>query len=117
VPCLHFLSGQDNHENAKPVQLVAGPRKLYVLITVYKMQVHIPKHDMILIMEDFNAQVSREARFTQVARKHTLHERSNGNGELTEHFAIENDMIIASTMFQHKEKFMKVLGCFQVDKQ
>jgi hypothetical protein len=114
VPCLHFLSGQDNHEKARPVQLVTGPRKLYVLITVYKMPVYIPKHG---IMEDFNAQVSREARFTQVASKHTLHERTNGNGELTENFAIENDMIIASTMFQHKEKIVKVLGCFQMDKQ
>jgi endonuclease/exonuclease/phosphatase family metal-dependent hydrolase len=63
----------------------------------------IPKLDMTLIMGDFNAQVGTEARFTQVAGKHTLHERTNGNRELTANSAIENDMIVASTMFQHKK--------------
>lgn len=58
---------------------------------------------MILIMGDFNAQVGREARFTQVAGKHTLYERTNGNRELTANFAIENYMIVASTKFQHKK--------------
>jgi hypothetical protein len=54
-------------------------------------------------MGDFNAQVGREARFTQVAGKHTLYERTNGNRELTANFAIENYMIVASTKFQHKK--------------
>ena len=35
-------------------------------------------------------------------RKHTLHDKTNRNGELVSEYAIANDMFVASTYFQHK---------------
>jgi hypothetical protein len=53
-------------------------------------------------MGDFNAQVEKEDRIKRVAGKYTMHESTNNNGKLMLNFAIENEMLIASTIYQHK---------------
>jgi hypothetical protein len=37
-----------------------------------------------------------------VIRNHTLHDKTNRNGELISEYAIADDMVAASTFFQHK---------------
>jgi hypothetical protein len=37
-----------------------------------------------------------------VIRKHTLHDKTNRNGELVCEYAIANEMVVANTFFQHK---------------
>jgi endonuclease/exonuclease/phosphatase family metal-dependent hydrolase len=61
-----------------------------------------PKHDMLIVMGDFNAKVGKEAYQKQVARMHTIHENSNGNGRLMGQFATRNNMLIKSTAYPHK---------------
>jgi hypothetical protein len=62
----------------------------------------IPKHDIIIIMGDLKAKIGKEHVYEQVVGKHTLHENTNGNGELVCEYAIANDMKIISTYYPHK---------------
>ena len=55
-----------------------------------------------LILGDLNAKIGKEKAYENVTGKHTLHEVSNQNGELVCNFAIENNMTVMSTQFQHK---------------
>jgi hypothetical protein len=55
-----------------------------------------------LILGDLNAKIGKEKACENVAGKHTLHEVSNQNGELVCRFAVENNMTVMSTLFQHK---------------
>jgi exonuclease III len=62
----------------------------------------VPKHDLLIILGDYNAKFGRERAYQNVTRNHTLHDRTNRNGELVYEYAIANDMVVASTIFQHK---------------
>ena len=62
----------------------------------------VPKHDIVLILGDLNAKIGKEKAYENVTGKHMLHEVSNQNGELVSNFAIENNMTVMSTQFQHK---------------
>lgn len=53
-------------------------------------------------MGDFNAQVGKEECYRSVSGRHSIHEITNGNGEMLCHFAIQNNLKIMSTQFQHK---------------
>jgi exonuclease III len=60
------------------------------------------KHDAVLILGDLNAKIGKEEAYSQVSGRHTLHDSSNQNGEMVCNFAIQNNMIITSTQYQHK---------------
>jgi endonuclease/exonuclease/phosphatase family metal-dependent hydrolase len=62
----------------------------------------VPKHGIVLIFGDLNAKIGKEKAYEKVTGKHTLHEVSNQNGELVCNFAIENNLTVMSTQFQHK---------------
>ena len=62
----------------------------------------IPRHDMVIIMGDFNAQIGKHEHQQQVAGPYTVHNISSENGNMLTHFAIRNRLIIKSTMFPHK---------------
>jgi hypothetical protein len=61
----------------------------------------VPKHD-VLILGDLNVKIGKEKAYENVTGKHTLHQISNQNGELVCNFAIENNLTVMSTQFQHK---------------
>jgi hypothetical protein len=56
----------------------------------------------VLILGDLNAKIGKEKAYENVTGKHTLHQLSNQNGELVCNFAIENNLTVMSTQFQHK---------------
>jgi len=54
------------------------------------------------MLGDVNAQLGKERSYNEVTGQHTLHEKTNRNGELLCEFAYANIMIVTSTNFQHK---------------
>jgi len=60
------------------------------------------KHDIVMILGDLNTKIDKEKAYESVAGKNTLHDISNQNGEMVCNFAIENNMTVMSTQFQHK---------------
>ena len=57
----------------------------------------IPKHNVILVVGDFNAHIGKEsARFS-------YHENTNSNGKLLLELAEETNMVITNTMFQKRK--------------
>ena len=68
-----------------------------------QVQEKVPKHDLLIILGDCNAKIGREKAYQKVTIKHTLHDTTNGNGELVCEYATVNDMVVASTFFQHKK--------------
>ena len=67
-----------------------------------QIQEKVPKHNLVIILGVYNAKIGRERAYQKVIRKHTLHDKTNRNGELVSEYAIANDMFVASTYFQHK---------------
>ncbi|GLV20131.1 hypothetical protein CBL_21162, partial [Carabus blaptoides fortunei] len=61
----------------------------------------IPKEDTRLIMGDFNAQIGKEKFIEKVAGKHTIHVRTNNNGQRLCNLAASTDLVISST--KHKK--------------
>jgi len=61
-----------------------------------------PTNDTIIMLGDVNAQLGKERSYNEVTGQHTLHEKTNRNGELLCEFAYANIMIVTSTNFQHK---------------
>jgi len=67
-----------------------------------KVYDRVPKHDIIMILGDLHAKISKEKAYETVTGKYTLHDVPNQNGEMVCNFAIENNMTVMSTQFQHK---------------
>jgi hypothetical protein len=67
-----------------------------------QIQEKVPKYHLVITLGDYNAKIGRERAYQKVIRNHTLHDKTNRNGELVCKYAIANDMVIASTFFQHK---------------
>jgi hypothetical protein len=61
-----------------------------------------PKHDIVMILEDLNAKIGKEKAYENVTGKHKLYDVSKQNGKMICNFAIENNMTVMSTQFQHK---------------
>jgi len=68
-----------------------------------RIQDRVPKHDITIIMGDMNAKLGKEEVFSQVIGRHSLHNSTNENGEMVVYHAINNDMFVISTNFQHKK--------------
>lgn len=62
----------------------------------------IPKQDMVVMLGDFNAKVGKEEAFRPVIGSHSLHEDCNDNGIRLVDMAAANNLLIKSTMFEHK---------------
>jgi len=60
------------------------------------------KHDAVMILGDLNAEIGKEKAYECVTGKNTLQDVSNQNGEMVCNFAIENNLTVMSTQFQHK---------------
>ena len=69
------------------------------LETVYSQ---CPKHDIKIVLGDFNAKVGKEENNYPYAGRNGLHEECNGNGYKLVQFAAATDMIIGGTIFTHK---------------
>ena len=63
----------------------------------------VPKHDVIVIMGDFNAKIGKEDSIRQVAGRFSLHDETSDNGFLLAQFAELQRMTIKSTCFPHKQ--------------
>ena len=62
-----------------------------------------PKHDIKIVLADFNAKVGKEGNNYPHAGRNGLHEVCNGNGNKLVQFAAATDMIIGGTIFAHKD--------------
>jgi hypothetical protein len=57
----------------------------------------------VIILGDFSAQLGKAEEYTSIAGKYTLHEETNGNGEILSEFAITNNVEAMSTYFQRMQ--------------
>ncbi|KAK4874643.1 hypothetical protein RN001_014003 [Aquatica leii] len=63
-----------------------------------------PKYDTLIILGDLNAQVGKEDHIKTVAGKHTIHEKTNDNGNRICNLAAAMNLYLASTKFPHPTK-------------
>jgi hypothetical protein len=61
-----------------------------------------PKHDIKIILGDFNAKIGQEEKLTPVTGMNSLHKESNDNGMILISYAASIYMVIGSTLFPHK---------------
>ncbi|XP_042911774.1 craniofacial development protein 2-like [Parasteatoda tepidariorum] len=61
-----------------------------------------PKNDVKVLPGDANAKIGKEKEFRSIIGKFSLHDISSDNGKRLIDFAADHNMIIPSTMFQHK---------------
>jgi hypothetical protein len=74
--------------------------KFYLeLETIYSQ---CPRHDIKMVLGDFNAKVGKEESNYPYAERNGLHEDCNGNGYKLVQFAAAIDMIIGGTTLTHK---------------
>ncbi|XP_049301896.1 craniofacial development protein 2-like [Bactrocera dorsalis] len=62
-----------------------------------------PRHDVKIVLGDFNARVGKEGIFGTTVGKFSLHEETSPNGLRLIDFAGARNMVICSTRFQHKK--------------
>uniref|UniRef100_A0A182NDQ1 Endonuclease/exonuclease/phosphatase domain-containing protein n=1 Tax=Anopheles dirus TaxID=7168 RepID=A0A182NDQ1_9DIPT len=62
-----------------------------------------PRHDLIIILGDFNAKIGREPVYRQYTGSHSLHEHSNDNGSRLVQFAAANNLVVGSTKFARRD--------------
>ncbi|GFW65317.1 putative endonuclease-reverse transcriptase panstrongylus lignarius [Trichonephila clavipes] len=60
------------------------------------------KNDAKIILGDTNEENRMEKEFRPIAGKRSLHDLSNDNGKRLIDFASDHNMVVPSTMFQHK---------------
>lgn len=71
----------------------------------YKLDVaynSCPKHDIKIMLGDFNAKVGKENIFKGAIGSYSLHDNTNGNGMRLIDLATEMNMVISSTKFPHR---------------
>ena len=61
-----------------------------------------PSYDAKIIIGDMNAQVGKEEIYRPTIGSHSLHKNTNDNGYRLIQFGTLNNMVIGSTMFQHR---------------
>ena len=67
-----------------------------------RIYMRAPKHDIKVVMGDFNSKVGKELGLATNVGKYSLHKEANNNGWRMIDFAITKNMAIRSTLFQHK---------------
>ncbi|XP_049304006.1 uncharacterized protein LOC125776321 [Bactrocera dorsalis] len=65
--------------------------------------VRCPRHDVKIVLGDFNARVGKEDIFGTTVGKFSLHDETSPNGLRLIDFAGARNMVICSTRFQHKK--------------
>ena len=78
---------------SKATDLIAFYNELSSLVR------NIPKHDVLIIGGDMNAQISKN-----VSNKFSLHNSSNRNGEHLTDFTLENKLTSLNTKFQKRKE-------------
>jgi endonuclease/exonuclease/phosphatase family metal-dependent hydrolase len=63
---------------------------------------HFPKYHMKILLGDFNSKVAREIIFKLIIGNESLHQDSNDNGVRIVNFATSKNLVVKSTMFQHR---------------
>ena len=72
-----------------------------------KRSPELPEHDIKIILRDFNVQVGREEVYKPTIGKYSLHHSPNENGQcITFFFAVESNLVLRSTFFQHKSRHL-----------
>ncbi|XP_058453484.1 craniofacial development protein 2-like [Malaya genurostris] len=61
-----------------------------------------PRHDIKIVIGDFNAQVGQEVEYRPVVGRFSAHQQTNENGLRLIDFATSKNMAIKSTFFQHR---------------
>ena len=64
----------------------------------------VARHNVLIVLGDFNAQIGKERHNEKVAGKHTIHNNTNNNGLRACNLAANTNMIISSTKFEHKKQ-------------
>jgi hypothetical protein len=62
-----------------------------------------PKHHVKLIIGDLNTEIGKETIHYPTIGKEALHQERNGNGRRLIHLAASRNMVIGTTLFQHKD--------------
>ena len=70
--------------------------------TLEKIYDVTPKHDIKIVLGDFNAKIGKETTFRPTIGKESLHKETNNNGLRLIDFASGKCMTISSTKFPHK---------------
>ena len=74
----------------------------YSLLETVMMK--IPRHDLLVLLGDFNAKVGRETQaFSPAIGENSLHVLSNNNGVRLATFALQYGLVIGGTIFPHKD--------------
>ena len=63
----------------------------------------IQKHDVKMVLGDFNAKIGKENSLRPVIGKHSKHDTTTENGIRLVDFAAARNMVISSTCFNHRE--------------
>jgi hypothetical protein len=63
---------------------------------------HFPKYHMKILLGDFNAKVGRQNIFKPTLGNDRLHQDSNDNGVIIVNFATSKNVVVKSTMVQHR---------------
>jgi len=61
------------------------------------------KRDAKIIIGDLNAKIGQEEMYRPITRKYNLHTLSNANGTRLLNFVCSKHMVVASTVFNHKD--------------
>jgi len=62
-----------------------------------------PKRDIKIIIGDLNVKVGQEEMYRPITRMYSLHSLSNDNGIRLLNFACSKNMVVTSTLFNHKD--------------
>ncbi|XP_072387989.1 uncharacterized protein [Diabrotica undecimpunctata] len=64
---------------------------------------NLPKQDMYIILGDLNAKIGKEAAYKPTIGSHSFYDVSNDNGTRLIDFAASYNLLIKSTLFEHKK--------------
>jgi len=63
---------------------------------------HFPQYHIKILVGDFKAKVGRENIFKKTIGNESPHQDSNDNGVRTVKFVTQNNLVVKSTMFSHR---------------